>query len=78
MKIPYGLSNFNDLITEGYFYIDKTTYIAALEKQGKYNILLRPRRFGKSLLLSTLQYYYDIEHKDRFEALFAHLAIGKN
>ncbi|MCI5146401.1 MAG: AAA family ATPase, partial [Candidatus Electrothrix sp. AR3] len=78
MKIPYGLSNFNALIREDYFYIDKTDYIKILEEQGKYNILLRPRRFGKSLFLSSLQYYYDINQKDAFQALFGPLAIGKN
>ncbi|WPD23868.1 MAG: AAA family ATPase [Candidatus Electrothrix scaldis] len=77
MKIPYGLSNFKDVITESYLYIDKTAYIAALEQEGKFNILLRPRRFGKSLFLSTLWHYYDVRHKDQFEQLFSGLAIGE-
>ena len=77
MKIPYGLSNFKDLITEGYLYIDKTDYIETLEEQGKFNILLRPRRFGKSLFLSSLRYYYDIGCKDDFAAIFRGLYIGK-
>lgn len=70
MKIPYGLSNFKDVIEEGYLYIDKTSYINTLEEQGKFNILLRPRRFGKSLFLSTLLYYYDTNEKGHFETLF--------
>ncbi|MCI5143461.1 MAG: AAA family ATPase, partial [Candidatus Electrothrix sp. ATG1] len=70
MKIPYGISNFRILTTEEYLYVDKTAYIAALEEQGRYNILLRPRRFGKTLFLSTLRHYYDIRCKDEFEALF--------
>ena len=78
MKIPYGISNFKSLITEGYLYVDKTPFIAPLEEQGKYNILLRPRRFGKTLFLSTLRHYYDIRCKDAFDALFGNLAIGRN
>ncbi len=78
MKIPYGLSNFRDVITEGYLYIDKTAYITKLEEQGKLNILLRPRRFGKSLFLSSLWHYYDIRFKDEFDAIFGKLHIGKN
>ena len=78
MKIPYGLSNFKNIISEGYLYIDKTAYIETLEQEGSFNILLRPRRFGKSLFLSTLWHYYDIRSKDAFEGLFGRLAIGKN
>ncbi|MCW5204253.1 AAA family ATPase [Desulfobulbus sp. US4] len=78
MKIPYGISHFKSLITEGYLYVDKTPFINTLEEQGKYNILLRPRRFGKTLFISTLRHYYDIRCKDEFDALFGHLAIGRN
>ncbi|MCI5207329.1 MAG: AAA family ATPase, partial [Candidatus Electrothrix sp. ATG2] len=78
MKIPYGISNFKSLITEGYLYVDKTPFIETLEEQGKYNILLRPRRFGKTLFLSTLRHYYDIRCKEEFEPLFGNLAIGHN
>ena len=78
MKIPYGLSNFKNIISQGYLYIDKTDYIETLEEQGSFNILLRPRRFGKSLFLSMLWYYYDIRFKDEFAVLFGELAIGKN
>ncbi|MCW5203274.1 AAA family ATPase [Desulfobulbus sp. US4] len=77
MKIPYGESNFKKIITQGFLYIDKTKYIEILEQSGSYNILLRPRRFGKTLFLSTLRYYYDILFKDEFEVLFGHLAIGQ-
>jgi hypothetical protein len=76
MKIPYGISNFKSLITEGYLYVDKTPFIETLEEQGKYNILLRPRRFGKTLFLSTLWHYYDIRFKDEFEELFGRLDVG--
>lgn len=78
MKIPYGESNFKKVITQGFTYIDKTAYIANLEAAGSYQILLRPRRFGKSLFLSALEYYYDIGHKADFDALFSTLHIGQH
>ena len=78
MKIPYGLSNFKQVISEGYVYVDKTAYIAQLEEAGRYQILLRPRRFGKSLLLSAMEYYYDSAYQADFEALFSQLHIGKH
>ena len=78
-KIPYGISNFEDLITQGYIYMDKTEYIEVLESYGeKYVFFLRPRRFGKTLFLSTLEHYYDINKKAQFEQLFADLYIGEN
>ncbi|MCI5148942.1 MAG: AAA family ATPase [Candidatus Electrothrix sp. MAN1_4] len=78
MKIPYGLSNFKDVITQGYLYIDKTSSVEQLEEQGKFNILLRPRRFGKSLFLSTLWHYYDSRFTEEFETLFKGLYIGEH
>jgi len=78
MKTPYGESNFKKIITQDFLYIDKTKYIGMLEQSGSYNILLRPRRFGKTLFLSTLRSYYDIRCKDAFDALFGNLAIGRN
>ncbi|MCI5149861.1 MAG: AAA family ATPase [Candidatus Electrothrix sp. MAN1_4] len=78
MKIPYGLSNFKDIITQGYLYIDKTAYIEQLEEQGKFNILLRPRRFGKSLFLSTLWHYYDRRYSDEFDTIFSDLYISEH
>ncbi len=78
MKIPYGESSFKKIRTENYLYIDKTAYIETLEQEGSFNILLRPRRFGKSLFLSTLWHYYDVRYKDEFETLFSGLAINDN
>ncbi len=78
MKFPYGISDFNAIITEGYYYCDRTDRIPMLEDTGKYLLFIRPRRFGKSLLLSMLRHYYDIAGKDRFDKLFGHLKIGKN
>ncbi|OQX09237.1 MAG: AAA family ATPase [Thiothrix lacustris] len=78
MKIPYGLSNFKKVITENYAYVDKTDYIAKLEASGSHLILLRPRRFGKSLLLSAMEYYYDTQHAAEFDTLFGNLYLGKH
>ena len=77
--IGYSEADFETLITEGKLYIDRTSYIQALENQSNKNILfVRSRRFGKSLWLSILQYYYGVQYKNRFETLFGSLAIGKN
>ncbi|TYT74471.1 AAA family ATPase [Desulfobotulus mexicanus] len=77
MKYPYGISDFEEIICNNYFYCDRTDKILELEK-AKSQLFIRPRRFGKSLLLSMLENYYDLAKKDTFEKLFGHLAIGKN
>ncbi|MCK4257977.1 MAG: AAA family ATPase [Halanaerobiales bacterium] len=78
-KIPYGISDFKDLILQDYIYVDKTKYIELLESYGeKYIFFLRPRRFGKSLFLSMLARYYDINTRDDFNKLFAGLYIGQH
>ncbi len=77
MRFPYGLSDFGTLIQQGYWYQDRTDRIAALEDAGRQLIFLRPRRFGKSLLLSTLEHYYDLNRAEQFDALFGHLAVGR-
>ena len=78
MKFPYGISDFQSIIEEQYFYIDRTDRIAFIEKAGKQLLFLRPRRFGKSLLMSMLENYYDVAKSEQFDSLFGHLAIGKN
>ena len=78
MKFPYGVSDFYQVITENYFYVDRTDRIRLVEDTGKHLLFLRPRRFGKSLWLSTLENYYDVAKADEFERLFGHLAIGQN
>ena len=75
MKFPYGISDFRSIIFENYFYCDRTDKIPYLE-QSKYQLFIRPRRFGKSLLLSMLDNYYDVGSKDEFESIFGKLAIG--
>ncbi|MDM8515420.1 AAA family ATPase [Desulfobacterales bacterium HSG16] len=77
MKFPYGISDFKEIATQGYFYCDRTDRIPFVER-GKYLLFLRPRRFGKSLLVSMLANYYDVARKDMFESIFGGLAIGKN
>ena len=78
MKFPYALNDFGTLIREGYFYQDRTDRIPQLEDAGRQLIFIRPRRFGKSLLLSMLEHYYDVNRADQFNTLFGHLAIGQN
>lgn len=78
MKIPYGLSNFRLIREGGYFYADKTPFFAALETYYRHVVFLRPRRFGKSTLLSTLEHYYGVEHEDRFDELFGGLWVHAN
>ena len=78
LKFPYGISDFYKVITEGYFYIDRTDRIRLLEETGPQLLFLRPRRFGKSLLLAMLENYYDVARANQFEQLFGHLAIGQN
>ncbi len=79
LKIPYGISNFRTMIEEGYVYVDKTSYIRILEDYpAPYLFFLRPRRFGKSLFVSLLNYYYDISEQGTFHTLFQGTNIGKN
>ncbi len=68
-KLPIGLQNFKRIIEDGYLYIDKTRQIYELLDKGALYFLSRPRRFGKSLLLSTLRYIFDGE-KDLFKGLY--------
>jgi hypothetical protein len=78
LRFPYGYADFYMLITEGNYYVDRTDYIRLLEEKGRTLLFLRPRRFGKSLLLSMLENYYDVNKADKFDRLFGHLAIGQN
>ena len=76
MKFPYGLSDFGKLIRDGYWYRDRTDRLPSLEAAGDQLLFLRPRRFGKSLLLSMLEHYYDLNRAEHFQDLFGGLAIG--
>ena len=78
-KIPCGQSNFEKIRTENYIYVDKTRFIEQIENElNSYQFLIRPRKFGKTLFLSTLRHYYDICYADKFETLFGDLYIGKH
>ena len=78
-KLPYGISDYERLIENDYYYVDKTMYIEKLESLPEpYIMFLRPRKFGKTLFTSTLENYYDILKSDKFDRLFADTYIGKN
>ena len=77
-QLPYGVSDFESVIRDNLYYVDKTMYIPMLEKQPRNLMFIRPRRFGKSLLLSMLKTYYDKAKKDQFEEIFGSLWIGKH
>ena len=68
MKYPIGIQSFDQIIEDGYVYVDKTEMIYSLVKEGKIYFLSRPRRFGKSLLLSTLKNYF-LGRKELFKGL---------
>ena len=67
-KYPIGLQNFKGLREDGYAYVDKTAFVYELAQSGKYYFLSRPRRFGKSLFISTLEAYY-LGKKELFKGL---------
>ena len=76
-RVPYGVGNFELLINENYYFVDKTSYIKELESYPA-PVFLRPRRFGKTLMCSILECYYDINKLQNFESLFGDTYIGKN
>jgi hypothetical protein len=69
-EIPYGISDYELIRTENYYYVDKTPYLKYLKKAGRYLFFIRPRRFGKSLFISLIESYFDVFYKDRFEEFF--------
>lgn len=74
--LPYGISDFRRIRRENYYLVDKSSFITKLEETASFLFLIRPRRFGKSLFLSMLRYYYDIAEKDNFQELFKGLWIA--
>ena len=78
MRFPYGIADFRKIREGGYFYVDRTDRIPLIEEAGSQLLFLRPRRFGKSLWLSTLENYYDLARADDFDRLFGGLKIGQN
>ena len=78
-KLPYGISDYERLIENDYYYIDKTEYIEKIENLAEpYIMFLRPRKFGKTLFTSTLENYYDVAKANKFERLFGGTYIGQH
>ncbi|CAN2049193.1 AAA family ATPase [Candidatus Magnetomoraceae bacterium gMMP-13] len=77
-RIPYGISDFERINKENYYYVDKTEFIPVLESMPPFIFFIRPRRFGKSLWLSVLESYYDINKKDQFEKIFKGTYISEH
>ena len=78
-KLPYGISDYEKIVEENYYYVDKTSYIEKLENLAeRYIMFLRPRKFGKTLFTSVLENYYDVNKKESFDKLFSETYIGKN
>ena len=79
LKMPYGISNYEELIRDGYYYVDKTKYIEKLENMPEKRIMfLRPRKFGKTLFTSVIENYYDKNKIEKFDELYGNTYIGKN
>ena len=76
-RIPYGMQNWEDVRLRNCYYVDKTRFIPEIEAANDYFFFIRPRRFGKSLLLNMLRQYYDLRKADSFERLFGDLWIGR-
>ena len=76
--LPYGISDYAQVKREGLFMVDKTKYLERMERAGHFLFLIRPRRFGKSMFLSMMESYYDIEAKDNFDLLFGDTYVGKH
>ena len=77
-RIPYGISNFVEVVEQNQYYVDKTMYLPLLEEQPSNLFFIRPRRFGKSIFLSMLRAYYDIAQKEKFDKRFGNLWIGSH
>ena len=77
-RIPYGKQNWEDVRLSNFYYVDKTRFIPEIEAANEYFFFIRPRRFGKSLLMSMLRQYYDIRKADSFDRLFGDLWIGQH
>ena len=76
-RIPYGMMNFVAIREDNCYYVDKTRFIEKVERANKFFFFIRPRRFGKSLTMSMLHHYYDINAANKFERLYGDLYIGK-
>ena len=78
-KIPIGIDDFKKIRENNYYYIDKTNFIEEIGKNvGKTLLFTRPRRFGKTLNMSMLKYFFDIKNKEENKKLFQDLYIEKS
>ena len=77
-RLPYGINDFEAVIEQNQYYVDKTMYLPLLENQPSNIIFIRPRRFGKSIFLNMLHAYYDCSKKEKFQNLFGDLWVGKH
>jgi len=77
-RLPYGMQNWEDVRLLDYYYVDKTRFIPEIEAANHFFFFIRPRRFGKSLLMNMLRQYYDVRKADCFERLFGDLWIGQH
>jgi Predicted AAA-ATPase/PD-(D/E)XK nuclease superfamily len=79
LKIPYGRADFEPMMREKCYYVDRTPFLEQLEIYAPvYTMFLRPRRFGKSLWISILEHYYDVNKAADFQLLFGHLHVGQH
>ena len=76
--VPYGVSDFEQLVVGNHYYVDKTPWLKTIEAAGYYLFFIRPRRFGKSLFITMMEGYYDICYKERFRELFRDTYIVDN
>ena len=77
-RIPYGMQNWEDVRLQNCYYVDKTRFIPEIEAANHFFFFIRPRRFGKSLLMNMLRQYYDVLKAPLFERLFGNLWIGQH
>ena len=78
-KLPIGISDFKKIIDGNYYYFDKTELIKSIiGESGEVKLFTRPRRFGKTLNMSMIKYFFDIENKDKNKKLFENLKISEN
>ena len=76
LGIPYGMMNFVAIREDNYYYVDKTRFIEKIENSNRYFFFICPRRFGKSLTMSMLRHYYDINAADKFERLYGDMVLS--
>jgi hypothetical protein len=77
-RIPYALADYRRIREDNAYYVDKTRFIPLIEAAPYYLFCIRPRRFGKTLWLTLLDYYYDVNEKENFDALFGDTYIGQH